>query len=99
MFAVTAPPLVGCVSLGLPMGLLPLSLISMNLFTQFSLFLIKFSYHLSLPLLITVVRDLTATSFINYSLVFLSFMEIPHIYLVICKIPCAIHIVYHVHVL
>ena len=49
-----------------------------------SLFLITCPYHLSLPLLMTVVIDSTPTSLLNSSLVLLSFMEIPHIHLIIC---------------
>ena len=73
------------VLLGLSTGLLPSTLYSIHFFTQSSsLFLITCPYHLSLPLLITVVMGSTPTSFLNYSLVLLSFMEIPHIHLIIC---------------
>ena len=46
--------------------------------------LITCLYHLRLPLLMTVVIGSTPPSFLNSSLVFLSFMETPHIHLIIC---------------
>ena len=53
-------------------------------FTQSSsLFLITCPYHLSLPLLMTVVIGSTPN---NSSLVLLCFMETPHIHLIICCI-------------
>ena len=62
-----------------------LQLYSIYFFTQSSsLSLITCPYHLSLPLLMTVVTDSTPTNFLNYSLVILSFMESPHIHLIIC---------------
>ena len=45
--------------------------------------LITCPYHLSLLLLMTVVIGSTPTSLLNYSYVLLSFMEIPHIHLII----------------
>ena len=70
---------------GLPTGLLDSTLYSILFFTQSSsLFLITCSYHLSLLLLMTVVIGSTPTNSLNSSLVFLSFMETPHIHLICC---------------
>ena len=44
--------------------------------------LITCPYHLSLPLLMTVVIGSTLTSLLNSSRVLLSFMEIPHMHLI-----------------
>ena len=51
-----------------------------------TVFLITCPYHLSLPLLMTVVIGSTPTNSLNSSLVLLSFMETPHIHLIICCI-------------
>ena len=71
----------------LPIGLRKSTLYSILFFTQSSsLFLITCSYHLSLPLLMTVVICSTPTNSLNSPLVLLSFMETSHIYLIICCI-------------
>ena len=63
------------------------TLYSILFFTQCSsLFLITCSYHLSLPLLMTVVIGSTPTNFLNSSLVLLSSMGTSHIHLIICCI-------------
>ena len=73
------------VLLGLPTSLLPSTLNSIHLFTQSSsLLLITCPYHLSQPLLMTVVIGSIPTRFLNSSFVLLSFMEIPHSYLIVC---------------
>ena len=75
------------VLVGLTTGPLPSTLYSMHFFTQSSsLFLITCPYHLSLPLLMTVVIGSTPTNSLNSSLVLLSFMETPHIHRIICCI-------------
>ena len=67
------------VLLGLP------TLNFIHFFTQSSLlFLIRSPYHLSLPLLMTVVIGSTPTILLNSSFLLLSFMDIPHIHLNIC---------------
>ena len=67
--------------------LLDSTLYSILFFTQSSsLFLITCSYHLSRPPLMTVVIGKTSTNSLNSSLVLLSFMETPHIHLIICCI-------------
>ena len=72
------------VLLDLPTSLLPSTLNSIHFFTQSSsFFLITCPYHLSLPLPITFVIGSTPSSLLNYSLA-LSFMEIPHIHLIVC---------------
>ena len=91
--AIFASTLSNHVLLGLPTGILPSILLnSIHFFTQSSsLLLITCSYYLSLSLLMTVVIGSTPTSLLNSSFVFLSFMEIPHIHLIICiksiKVP------------
>ena len=83
--AISTSTLSNHVFLGLPTGLLPSTLYSIHFFTQSSSpFLITCPYHLSLPLLMTVVIGSTPTSLLNSSFVLLSFYEIPHIHLIIC---------------
>ena len=73
------------VLLGRPTGLLPSTRYSIHFFTHSSsLFLITCPYHLSLPLLMTVVIGSTSTKCLNSSLVLLSFIETPHSHLIIC---------------
>ena len=65
--------------------LLPSTIYSIHFFTQsFSPFFSTCPYHLSLPHLMTVVMGSTPSNFLNSSLVLLSFMETPHIHLIIC---------------
>ena len=83
--AISASTLSNHAFLGLPTGLLPSTLYSIYFFTQSSSpLLITCQYHLSLPPLMKVVIGSTPTSLLNASFVFLSFNEIPHIYLIIC---------------
>ena len=83
--AISASTLSNNVLFGLSTGLLPSTLNTIYFFTHYSsLFLITCEYHLSLPLLMTVVIGSTPTNFLNSSLVLLSFMETPHIHLITC---------------
>ena len=85
--AISASTLYHHVLVGLPTGLLVSTLYSILFFTQSSsLFLISRPYYLSLPLLMRVVIGSTPTNSLNSSLVILSFMETPHIHLIICFI-------------
>ena len=89
--AISASTLYNHVLAGLPTGLLDSTLYSILFFTKSSsLFLITFlitcPYHLSLPLLMTVVIGSILTNSLNSALVFLSFMETPQIHLIICCI-------------
>ena len=85
--AISTSTLYNLVLVCLPCGLLASTLYSTLFFTQSSsLFLITCSYHLSLPLLMTVVICSTPTNSLNSSFVILSFMETPHIHLIICCI-------------
>ena len=43
-----------------------------------------FLHHMSIPLLMTVVIGSTPTNFLNSSLVLLSFIETPHIHIILC---------------
>ena len=81
---ISASTLSNHVLLGLPTGLLPSTLYYIHFFIQSSSpFLITCPYHLSLPLLMTVVIGSTPTILLNSSFVLLSFMEIPHIHIII----------------
>ena len=72
--AMSASTLSNHVLLGRPTGLLPSILYSIHFFT--------FPHHMSIPSqhITTVIR----TSFLNSSLVLLSFKKTPHIHLIIC---------------
>ena len=67
----------------LPTDILHTTINSIHFFTQSSSpFLL--TYHLRLPLLITVEIGSTPSSLLNSSLVLMSFMETPHIHIIIC---------------
>ena len=78
---ISASTLSGNALLGLPTGLLLLTLNSIHFFTQSSsFFLMTCPYNLSQPLLMTVTIGSTPTRFLNSSLVF----HRKHIHLIIC---------------